>query len=372
MRAATWALVALGAGGIAAGALVIGDEDGASSARADASAEVATAAIVRRDLVETSVEDGTLGYAGPRSVINRLPGTLTWLPRVGRVIGPDHVLYRLDGAPVILLDGRIPAYRALGPGVPPGADVRQLERALRRGGYDKGRELAVDRAWDAATSAAVVRWQAAHGLPRSGTIDLGRVVFLPGARRVGERGAELGSPNGSAPPAAVAEAPSPTGNAAILATTSTRRRVTVALDTTKSGLARRRARVSVELPSGRKVDGRVASVGTVGTAAAAPDETAASSSDVTATIAVKVRLLATVTALDQAPVTVRFEESRRKDVLAVPVTALLARPGGRFAVQLADADQIVTVQPGVYAGGYVEIEGDGLRPGRRVTNAAVQ
>ncbi|MEO6714984.1 MAG: peptidoglycan-binding domain-containing protein [Mycobacteriales bacterium] len=372
---------------IVAGAVVFvvgggSGEDGGADAVVG-SVSTATTAIERRDLVEIETEDGTLGYADTRSVVNRLPGTVTWLPPVGNVVRADRVLYKVDDSPVILMSGRVPAYRALGPGVSAGADVRQLEQSLRATGYDPDRDIEIDRAWDGATTAAVKRWQQAHAFSRTGQIELGRLVFLPGARRVASTDATLGGPGGGAPPNAgggadgrASESGPPSEGAAgtVLSTTSTRRLVTVDLDTTKSALAKQGARVTVELPSGRKVRGRISSVGKVATSTSSPDQSSESSSTSTATIEVTIRLFAARTALDQAPVSVRFERSRRKNVLAIPVTALLARPGGQFALQLVTAGKrrVVAVKPGLYTSGFVEIAGAGLRPGQRVTNAAVQ
>jgi peptidoglycan hydrolase-like protein with peptidoglycan-binding domain len=376
-----WAAVVVVLGAVAGGVMLIADGGSTDTATATAagSTSTATATIKRRDLVEIDTEDGTLGYTDTRSVSNRLPGTVTWLPAAGRVVPADRALFKVDNTPVILMDGRIPAYRALGPSTSDGDDVRQLERSLRDAGYDPDREITIDRSWDGGTTAAVERWQKAHGLTQTGSIELGRIAFLPGRRRVATINATVGGSGGASGPSgeqatSSGSAGDPSGEA-ILTTTSTRRQVTVALDTTKSTVARKDARVTVVLPSGQKARGRISSVGKVATAVPSDDQSAGSSSDTKATIEVKIRLFSGATALDQAPVTVRFEQSRRRDVLAIPVTALLARPGGRFAVQLVQANgerRVVTVTPGLYTSGYVEIAGAGLRPGQRVTNAAVR
>jgi hypothetical protein len=380
-RARALAVVTLAAGAIAGGVVLIGGGGSADSATATAgSTSTATATITRQDLVEVDTEDGTLGYAGARSVMGRLPGIVTWLPPAGRVIRVDRALYKVDDSPVILMDGRVPAYRALGPSTPDGADVRQLERSLRAAGYDPDRELAIDRSWDAGTTAAVQRWQQAHGLTQTGSIELGRIVFLPAPRRVATISATLGTSSGGAEQsggqATSAGSAGGASGEAVMTTTSTRRQVTVALDTTKSVVAKNGARVTVVLPSAKRVGGRISSVGKVAMAKSSEQSSADSSSDTTeATIEVKIRLLSRKIALDEAPVTVRFEQSRRKDVLAIPVTALLARAGGKFAVQLVQASgasRVVTVRPGLYTSGYVEIAGAGLRPGQRVTNAEVR
>jgi hypothetical protein len=74
--------------------------------------------------------------------------------------------------------------------------------------------------------------------------------------------------------------------------------------------------------------------------------------------------------LDQASVSVNFAQARANHVLSVPVTALLATAGGRYAVQAAVAPhKLIPVKTGLFAAGYVQISGRGIYPGLRVTDS---
>lgn len=383
------AVAAVGVSVVVLAGVVLGTSGGGSGdAKADSpTTSSATTTIRRQDLVEVSSEDGTLGYSDERDVISRLSGTVTWVPGAGELVHPDHALYKVDGESVILMNGRQPAYRTLSPSVSEGKDVRQLERNLRVLGYDSDKAMKVDGTWTSATTDAVLRWQKAHGLSQDGSIELGQIVFQPGTRRVAQikvsvgSSASGGSADASAAGSDTTAAADSSGAAAssestsspsntILTTTSRRKVVTVDLETTKSSLAKPGARVAVKLPSGSTARGRITDVGQVATA-----ETSDSGETTgKATIKVTIRLFSRGSALDQAPVTVRFENSRVKDVLAIPVTALLARPGGKFAVQIVDGTsrRLVTVTPGLYTSGFVQIDGPDLKAGMTVTNSAVE
>jgi multidrug efflux pump subunit AcrA (membrane-fusion protein) len=72
--------------------------------------------------------------------------------------------------------------------------------------------------------------------------------------------------------------------------------------------------------------------------------------------------------LDGAPVTVGFTGETRKNVLAVPVNALLADAKGGYSVEVVDSAgrRLVPVELGVFADGQVEVSGNGLKAGMRV------
>jgi membrane fusion protein, multidrug efflux system len=314
--------------------------------------DVNTAPVVRTTLVATENVDGTLGHGPPSAVVNRLPGTLTQTAPAGSTVSLGQPLYRVDDQPVVLLYGPVPAYRPMGVGTV-GADVHQLEQGLSDLGYGG---FTVDDQYTAATATAVAHWQEDLGVAETGTVDLGRVVFCPGPVRVQEFAAADGEP-----------APR---DGKVLDYTSTARVVVADLDVTKRQLAQVGAAVTVTLPNRTQVAGVTAAIGTVATTPPSdqPGQTETPTVPVTVTIADQ----AALGDLDGAPVTVAFTSQRRENVLAVPVAALLALREGGYGVQLVThtGSRIIAVQPGLFAGGLVEVTGDGLTEGARVGVAA--
>ena len=542
-------------------AIVVGAGAPASS-KGQSSGSTATGAtsVQRRDLVETDTESGTLGYANAQTVFNRLTGTVTYLPNVGRVVKPGGTLYQVDGYPVILFNGSYPVYRDLTSGDTNGPDIEELNADLKAMGFDPDNEITVDQTWQDATTDAVERFQGSIGQTETGTLSLGQIVFLPGPQLVNAVDTTLGSTGGSSgasgdsssdagdssdssgaadsgdptstatpadyrvagephaefvdlttssaatanstpavtnpvcpsnpttstttTPAAGCPAvtspttttPAPTtttpttpttttptppstsplsgtpsasaleaivkllqtqnrllqselrsaktsgsagatkgstsgsgsvsarsggggsssasaassgsgssssgaGSASsgagsadpILSTTSTSLVVTVDLDATKQSEAKLHEPVTVELPDGSTVNGRITGVSPVATASSSGSSSSSpSASAPSATIPVTVSLEkhTDTRGLDQAAVSVNFEEQVANNVLSVPVTALLATQGGGYAVQEAAAPhKLIPVTPGLFAAGYVQVSGPDVQDGMQVTDS---
>jgi peptidoglycan hydrolase-like protein with peptidoglycan-binding domain len=399
------------------------------------------ASVTRRTLSESSTVDGTLGYGTTLELYDRLGGTFTWLPSVGAVIGRGGTLWRIDDLPVVLMYGSVPAYRTLEQGVSDGPDVAELNENLIDLGFDPYGAITDDESFSGATATAVKRWQKADGLPETGEVELGRVVFAPGARRVTDVKVTLGQdPPGaktptSTPPATPAanepgtdkspakrpggkspgkgkgspgkgkeepakekpakgeptkekpakEEPakddpgkeSPGGESGanagevVLTTTSTQQIVQLKVKPEQQQLARLGETVTVQLPGGGQVPGKITDVGTVASESkGSGNEEKGSSGGESGefTIPVTITLDHDVAHLDEAPVSVELVKSVRRHVLTVPATALIATAGGGYAVETLEQDRRVTlpVTPGMFAGGYVHVEGAGVREGMTV------
>ncbi len=341
-------LVLVAAGAVAAWQAGAFSPVGSAGAGVPGAPAPATRPVTRQDLAAVTPLNATLGYAGSYTVRGQGGGTLTWLPSAGRLIRQGQVLFQTgNGAPVVLLYGRVPDWRALAGGAA-GRDVTQLNHDLVRLGYADRADI-VPLGWD------YYSWQTATGVQRleahlgvaspPGSLSLGQVVFEPAALRVSQVTAGLGGP---------AAGP-------VLTATSDRHVVTISLNAAQQSQVTAGDTVSITLPDGTTTPGVVSSVGKVATGSGS-----------NATIPVQVRLTRPSAAgsLDQAPVTVNITTATARHVLAVPVGALLARSPGGYVVEVAgpgNTRRWVPVRVGIFddADGLVQVAGV-LTPGQRV------
>ena len=316
------------------------------------------------------------------------PGTTyTWLPGVGAVIREDQRVYAVSGVPVPLLYGPVAAYRAFYPGMSAGPDVAELTRDLRALGYGGG--LTQSDHYSAATTAAVERWQRARALPVTGEILLGEVVFEPGPIRVTSVTPAAGSPV-SGGGGGSGGSGGGGGGGTVLTATDTTPVVSVSLGVSQEYLVKPGDAVSVTLPDGTTVGGHVQSVGSVamcpgggttgtgsGSSGSAGESSCASAgsgggagSNSTPEVTVTITLDSTPpgAGLDQAPVNVNITSQRADNVLAVPVSALLALQGGGFGVDVVSdsTSHLVGVTTGLYSDTMVQVSAPRLAAGMRV------
>jgi peptidoglycan hydrolase-like protein with peptidoglycan-binding domain len=153
----------------------------------------------------------------------------------------------------------------------------------------------------------------------------------------------------------------------VMRTSSIRRVVSVELEANQQSIAHRGQEVEVVLPGGAEVPGKVTGLAAVeasGGEGGPGEEEKEAVVEATISVIGKRR----IPALDGVSVSVLFTQQVRKQVLSVPLTALVAIGGERFAVYVrgdGGRKQIV-VTPGLAADGYVEVEGKGLEAGMQV------
>jgi Putative peptidoglycan binding domain/HlyD family secretion protein len=329
-----------------------------------------TAMVVRTDLSNTVQVAGALGYRGFYGVVNEATGTAyTALPATGAIVRRGQRLYEVDGTRVTLFYGARPAWRSLSEWVLPGPDVTQLDRNLIALGF--GKYLTVSDYYTAATAYAVGLWQQAAGLPVTGTVPLGQVVFAPGALRVTGVAPGPGSP--------------PQPGAQVLTATSTDPVVTAQLPVAQEYLVRLGQQVTVTLPDGvTTTPGTVAAVSSVATASSGGGHDSGSQdsggqqgqggSSSQESVAMTVRLNRPLAAgnFDRAPVSVSIVAAHVNDVLAVPVSALVALAGGGYAVEVvhgagtAETRRLVAVRTGLFSATLVQVTGADIAAGQRV------
>lgn len=398
----------------------LGFDPGGDDAPAAADRGGSTVEVTRRTLVQQTTADGTLGHGPEIPLPVKAEGTVTWAPEQGDHIERGGTVLRVDDRPVALLYGALPMYRDLGPGdaetsaapgsggtdgtaapsatsgaqgaddakgaengsaesgtggsagttggdrdtpagdAPAGAastgstgaDVRQFETNLAALGYTG---FTVDDRYTAKTAAAVKRWQRHLGVPETGRVAVSDIVYTMGRIRIGRVGVRVGAQ-------ASTEALGYTGG---------ERRVTVEASAQDGVWAVRGTRVTVEVPGGEPVEGRVRSVSRE--MKSAEDEgsegggKAEGAQDATFTVTIRLLDQSAIGRVESAPVTVRYVSERKAGVLAVPVAALVALAEGGHGLERAGADGgFVAVRTGLFAEGMAEVSGRGVRAGMKV------
>ncbi|MGI3227206.1 hypothetical protein ACRJ4B_28690 [Streptomyces sp. GTA36] len=414
---------------ITAGAVVWTGRHGQESrASADERVHVTTAVVERADLSDTLSLGGTLGHGRSRVVRSGKDGLVTWLPRIGAEVTRGGQLFRVNDNPVPLLYGSTPLYRTLRDEGTVGRDVKVLVDNLRKLGYDFGeqpevgswvrprpaatptsdgagaegetasadaasgesaedetasgksgqdaapsaRPTAVDSAGagspaaspspapvqvrrgegvlTAGVIAALKRWQSRTGAAATGELGPGDAIVLSGAVRVGGLLAEPGDAAGGD----------------LLSVTSTVRQVTVPLKADATGSVRRGNKVTVTLPDNSTVRGHVTALSSDAQSA---DQNAGGEPQLTVTVGLDDPDAGPVRDADSGSVRVGFTSAAKKDVLVVPVGALLALSEGGYALQ-RPGGRLLPVETGLFAKGRVEVSGPEISEGLRVVTAS--
>ncbi|WP_326726813.1 hypothetical protein [Streptomyces phaeochromogenes] len=417
---------------ITAGAVVWTGRHGQESrASADENVHVTTAVVERADLSDTRTLGGTLGHGRSRVVRSGKEGLVTWLPRIGAEVTRGGQLFRVNDNPVPLLYGSTPLYRTLRDEGTVGRDVKVLVDNLRKLGYDFGEQPEVG-SWvrprpaatpasdgagaegetasadaasgesaederasgksgqDAAPSArptaadsdsdsagagspaaspspapvqvrrgegvltsgviaALKRWQSRTGAAATGELGPGDAIVLSGAVRVGGLLAEPGDATGGD----------------LLSVTSTVRQVTVPLKADATGSVRRGNKVTVTLPDNSTVRGHVTALSSDAQSA----DNAGGEPQLTVTVGLDDPDAESVRDADAGSVRVGFTSAAKKDVLVVPVGALLALSEGGYALQ-RPGGRLLPVETGLFAKGRVEVSGPEISEGLRVVTTS--
>ncbi|MCX4911221.1 peptidoglycan-binding protein [Streptomyces sp. NBC_00878] len=403
-------LAVLMAGGVGAGLVWAGGGKEQDTEAKD-TPRVKSVAVTRTDLSDTREMEGTLGYGVSRTVKGADGGRVTWLPTAGATVKRGEQLYRVDDRPAVVLYGSTPMYRRLDTSGAVGRDVRVIADNLKALGYDIGNQPAPGtsvqpqapretpspetsapkepgetgkdpaegssgspgasegadkpagptstppspvtvKAGDGVLTASLIeaikRWQPTAGMEPTGVLDISDVVVTTGAVRVGNLSARLGDE----------------ASAELMTVTATTKTVTIPVDALDIGSIKRNQRVGVTLPDQSTTSGKVAQISTIINGAGS-DEGGADGSPAQLNVTVSLKDAKAVRDVDAAKVQVRFEAGTRKNVLVVPVGALLALSEGGYGVQTSGG-KLVAVETGLFAKGLVEVSGSGIAEGTKV------
>lgn len=340
-------LLVVVAGAVAFGVFILRSRSNAAGSSAPPTTAPATATVATKNITNDASFDGTVAHTAANPLLAGASGRITALAPTGATIANGQPLFSVDGNPVVMMLGAIPAWRTMDATTTAGPDVTQLQTDLKSLGFDPDNLIVPGSAYDAATANAVVRWQQQLGVTATGTVPLGSVIFQPATITIGVQHVTPGSPVNEG--TAVADASVPA--ISMQFTLPSDAKTTIAIGQT----------VDVTLPDRSSGKGTIQSIGT------AVDATTGNTSTVGRGTVDPPRNAAAVT--DGAAIKVRVSQVVAQNVLTVPATALTNHLDGTFTVTVVKpggGNETVPVKVGASSNGVVEVTGASLAPGTKV------
>ena len=265
----------------------------------------------------------------------------------------------------VAMYGDHPAWRSFETGMSAGDDIYQLEQNLVSLGYDKDKSILIDREFDENTHKAVEAMQSLMGVSVTGKLSFKDILFIPGPSVVQyssshtELGAMIVTTNpvlGLIPIEKVIEK---SGEPEV---TKSLQKVNSSIEVANQDLVGVGLSVSIELPDENIIAGTISDIGEI---AVIP---LGNQGEPYLEIVIAIDEVESFPEWTGATVTVSVTKKLASDVLAAPVTSLLAVLGGGYAIEIIEngLTKLVPVSVGLYADGYVEIDGDGIKEGTEV------
>lgn len=288
---------------------------------------------------------GKITYSDPQTILANTSGILTAAGPPNTLVNIGQTLFSINDDPTFLFRGSFPVWRELSEGIRPGTDVQQLEATLKELGYFN-REP--DQTFAAPTTTAIKAWQKDNHLEQTGTIPLGRIIFLPDTVRIDSHEIRIGAPASS--------------GSAVIKTTSGNKIITGNMHLEDQALLNIDAPVNITLPQADITRGKITAIGS-------PAPTSPDSPEI---------IIPFIATLDdpsaagnyiQTEVTITFFTETRENVFFVPVEALLAFDTETFGVEIVNPDgtrQRVRVKTEFFTNGHVQISGENIEKDKQV------
>ena len=265
----------------------------------------------------------------------------------------------------VLMYGEKPAWRDFRIGIDPGQDLEQLKLNLISLGYGEATIL-LETGLGEETSTAIKAMQKELGVNETGWIELGQVIFLQGRSLVAysssfpSSGTEFSKGSPLMDITTIDEVITSIHSGKIQTHEKSLQRVLTSVPVADQDLVTVGAGVEIELPDETSERGYITDIGTL---AVIPQANQSGNPYLEVTVSLDGNI--DLHQWTGAQVTVSVTKHLASNALAAPVTSLLALLDGGYALELQvdGSTELIPVEVGIFADGWVEIKGTNLEAG---------